>query len=542
MAEERSAEQTLLLSMLPAGPAERRFALAAVLVSLAVFVAVVPFARMPLPGIRAFIPGYEAALVVTDLSTAALLFGQFAIARSRALLVLASGYVFTALMCVVYGLSFPGLFAHAGLLGAGPEISAWIYMFWHAGFPIAVAAYALLKEDGTRPSRRAPPAATALAVTAVFGLAAALTGLATAGAELLPSITMGEHYTPAMFFVVGAVWILNFPAAVMLLTRRTHAILDLWLLVVLCAWVCDIGLSAVFNAGRFDVGFYVGRLYGLFAAGFVLVALLLETVGLYARLASSIAAERQERERRLHEMRSELIHVARLGELGQMVSALAHEVNQPLTALSNYIRGSQLLVRAGEAEKAEAALAKAAGEAVRAREIIRRLRDFIRKNEGAMCPEQLGPTIEEIVVLATAGGGRRDVEVSLQLHPAAEMAVIDKVQIQQVLLNLIRNAIEAMAGGARQSLVIATRPAAGDMVEVSVADSGPGLSQEVRSRLFQPFVTTKSSGMGVGLSICYAIIEAHGGQLWAEDGAAGGTVFRFTLPRPATPAEAGAST
>jgi signal transduction histidine kinase len=354
-----------------------------------------------------------------------------------------------------------------------------------------------------------------------------------------------------MIFVVATVWSMSLAALLIVLVRRPHSILDVWLMVVLWAWLCDIALSAVFNGARFDLGFYVGRLYGLSAASFVLAALLLETIVLYGRLARSVDAEREERELRLREMRSELIHVSRLNELGQMVSTLAHEVSQPMTAVGNYLRACQRLVEIGEMTKAKHALGKAASETTRATEIIRRLRDFIRKTDGEKRTEYLGTMIEEAIELAVVGTERTEVSVELRLNPQASMALIDKVQIQQVLLNLLRNAIEAMAGRPRQSLVISTLPADDDMVELSVADSGPGLPAKVREKLFQPFVTTKSAGMGVGLSICHSIIEAHGGRLWADDNSGGGTVFRFTVPccrpprelavaNPALPGEASA--
>jgi C4-dicarboxylate-specific signal transduction histidine kinase len=498
--------------MQPAGPGERRWAAAAVLLSLMIFLAAVPFASVKLPRLTPFIPCYEATLIINDLITAALLFGQFSIARSRRLLVLASGFLFLALITVSHALTFPGLFSETGLLGAGVQSTAWLYMFWHAGFPVAALYYAWLKDSRADATHARPSHAILASIAAVVALVVLLTVLATAGESLLPQIMQGNHYTPAMIFVVAVVWCL-------------------WLMVVLCAWLCDIALSAVFNAGRFDLGFYVGRLYGLLAASFVLAALVLETVALYGRLARSLDSERQEREHRLREMRSELIHVSRLSELGQMVSALAHEVNQPLTAVGNYLRATQRLVEAGDAARAQTALAKATAEVTRASEIIRRLRDFIRKRASEKSAEDLGAIIQETVALAVIGAERPNVSVEMRLHPQASTALVDKIQIQQVLLNLIRNAVEAMAGLPHQSLVIATLPSADAMVELSVADSGPGLPAEVRAKLFQPFVTTKSAGMGVGLSICHAIVEAHGGRLWAEDNSDTGTVFRFTVPQ-----------
>lgn len=240
--------------------------------------------------------------------------------------------------------------------------------------------------------------------------------------------------------------------------------------------------------------------------------------------------EPQERERRLHEVQAELIHMSRLSELGQMVSALAHEVNQPLTAIQNYLRAGQHLAASGEPEKAQSLFAKAIEQSRRADAIIRRLREFVRKGEVSRQRENLPKIVEEASALSLVGQKARGAQVSLRLDPVAGWVWVDKVQIQQVLFNLVRNAVEAMAECERRDIVIATMPAAEGMVEISVADTGPGLSPEVRRRLFQPFVTTKPAGMGVGLSICRSIVEAHGGQMSAHDNPGGGTVFRFTVP------------
>jgi signal transduction histidine kinase len=530
MSDQPTTERTLVLSMQPAGPSERRLAAAAVVLSLVTFVAAVPFAEVKLPQLMGFIPDYESTLAVNDLITAALLYGQFTIARSRGLLVLASGFLFIALMTVCHTLTYPGLFLEGRVLGTSIQSTVWLYMFWHAGFPLAVVCYALLKDDGASRTDAGVSSAILLSFAVVVALVALLTALAAAAESLLPPLMQGKVHLPLMIFTVAVVWSLCLLALVTLFVRRPHSILDLWLMVMLCAWLCDIALSAMLNAGRFDLGYYVGRLYGLSASTFVLGSLVLETVTLYRRLARSLDVERREREHRMREMRSELIHVSRLSELGQMVSALAHEVNQPLTAVGNYLRASLRLIDMGDTTRARPALAKAASEVTRASEIVRRLRDFIRKRDSEKCAEDLGPMIEESVALAVIGTDRPGVRVELRLHPQASTALVDKIQIQQVLLNLIRNAVEAMAGSAHQSLVIATLPSADAMVELSVADSGPGLPPEVRAKLFQPFVTTKSTGMGVGLSICHSIIEAHGGHLWAEDNCDGGAVFRFTVP------------
>jgi len=522
-------EPVFVLSTLPAGPAERRLAGTVVLLSVVVFTATVPFARQTLPRITAFIPAYESALVINDLITAALLFGQFSIGRSRALLVLASGYLFTALIEIAHALSYPGVFSDTGLLGAGTQSTAWLYMFWHGGFPLTVIGYVLLKSPPAAVVRR--PAASAILGSAAMAACAviALTLLATLGEASLPPIMIGNHYSPAMIFVVGSVWGLSLLALAVLLWRRPYAVLDLWLMAVMCAWLCDVALSAVLNAARYDFGFYAGRLYGLVAASFVLVMLLLETISLYARLARSSQAERQDREQRLNELHAELVHVSRVSELGQMVSALAHEVNQPLTAIGNYLRAGRRLACIGDTARLLAALDKAAAEATRASAIVRRLRNFIKKQDSTRRTEELGPMLEEAVALALAGAERRGIDVAVRVGPRADAALVDRIQIQQVLLNLIRNAVDATGGGVHLALVLSTAPASGGMIEVSVADNGPGLDAQVREKLFQPFVTTKAEGMGVGLSICQSIVEAHGGRIWAEDNPGGGTVFRFTV-------------
>ncbi len=530
MAAGPKDEPIFVLSTLPAGPAQRRLASVVVLASLVVAVAAIPFVRLPMPRVVAFVPSYEAALIINDLFTAVLLFGQFSIGRSRALLLLANGYLFTTLIEIAHALSYPGVFSESGLLGAGVQSTAWIYIFWHGGFPLAVLGYVLLKRRHGAPMRRSARPVILGSVGLVAGLVIGLTLLATSGEAVLPPIMAGSHYRPEMVFVVGTVWALSWMALIALLLCRPYAVLDLWLMAVMCAWLCDVALSSLLNAARYDFGFYAGRMYGLAASSFVLIMLLLETIGLYARLARSTALERQERERRLNELHAELVHVSRVSELGQMVSALAHEVNQPLTAIGNYLRAGQRLAAAGDAAMLRTALDKAVEEATRANAIVQRLRGFIKKQASVRRDEELGQVLEETVTLALVGTEQRDIGVELRVDPRANVALVDKIQIQQVLLNLIRNAVDATAGGMRLALVLATAPSADGMIEVSVADTGPGLGPTVREKLFQPFVTTKRDGMGVGLSICQSIVQAHGGRIWAEDHPGGGTVFRFTVP------------
>ena len=246
--------------------------------------------------------------------------------------------------------------------------------------------------------------------------------------------------------------------------------------------------------------------------------------------------ERNETETRLHQMQSEFLHVSRLSAMGQVSSTLAHEVNQPLTAVGNYIRAGLLMLDAGDQFsriKIRGVFEKAAQQAARASEIIRNLRSFLRKGESESRPENLIIVIQEAVALARLGFKDRGLKVRLRLDGNSSWASINRIQIQQVLVNLIRNAIEAMADSQRREILLSTQSSGTDFIEVSVADTGPGLSETAAQGLFKPFVTTKDDGMGVGLAICHSIIEAHGGRIWAETNAFGGTSFRFTLPRSA---------
>lgn len=243
--------------------------------------------------------------------------------------------------------------------------------------------------------------------------------------------------------------------------------------------------------------------------------------------------ERQQTETRLQELQAELVHVSRLTALGEMASALAHELNQPLGAIANYLGGSVMLLEDDDIprERLRKAIRRAKAETLRAGEIIRRLREFLARGEAERRIEHLPKLVEEASALALVGAKQLDIRVRLDLHSEVDHVLADRVQIQQVVLNLIRNAIDAMAGSANRDLGVTIAPADGRMALVSVADTGPGIAPEVADRLFQPFVTSKAAGMGVGLSISRTIVEAHGGRIWAEPAPGGGTVFNFTLPR-----------
>ncbi len=242
--------------------------------------------------------------------------------------------------------------------------------------------------------------------------------------------------------------------------------------------------------------------------------------------------ERQETQAQLQELQAKLVHVSRLSALGEMASSLAHELNQPLAAINNYIKGCQRLLQTDGDQQAaviQDALDKAAAQALRAGEIIRRMRDFVTRRETDKTNHRITRLIEEASALALVGSREQGVMARLHIDHAIDLVLVDGVQIQQVLVNLFRNALESMEGSQRRELVVTAAPLSDGLVEIMVSDTGHGVSPEMLPRLFEPFVTSKETGMGVGLSISKTIIEAHGGRLWMEANPLGGTVFRFTI-------------
>lgn len=244
--------------------------------------------------------------------------------------------------------------------------------------------------------------------------------------------------------------------------------------------------------------------------------------------------QRQNVERRLQDLQSELAHVGRVSEMASFASSLAHELNQPLTAIANYCEAARdLLGNDSDRETLDTvqeALDEASKESVRAGQIVRRLRNFISRGETEQRVESLGRLITEANALALVGSREHGIEVQVQLDPDADLVFVDRIQVQQVLTNLIRNAIDAMIDSNQKSLIIRTSAEPQDYVTVTVEDTGPGISESVVAELFQPFVTSKSAGMGIGLSICRTIVESHGGRIWFEERPGGGTAFHFTLP------------
>jgi signal transduction histidine kinase len=515
-------ESQFLLATLPPTPGQRKLAVAIVVALLVAFALTVPFANTELTPITAFVPALETALLINDLLTSALLFAQFSIVRQRALLVLASGYLFSALIVIPHALTFPGAFSPTGLLGAGSQTSAWLYIFWHSLLPLAVIIYASWKDAGRGQStaRDSPRAEIAMSVAAVVVLACGLTWIAVAGEGFLPRLLPdATHVTLLGRYLTGSLVVLGAVALVLLWVRRRSS-LDLWLMVMICALLPEAALTAFLTVPRFSLGFYAARIFSLITASVVLIVLLAQTTALYARLARSIVMQRRESE-------------ARQITLDTITASIAHEVNQPLAAIvANGNAGLRWLANATpDLEEVRAALTRIVSAGLHAGKVIESTRSIVKKDQRRRVRLDLNELISNILVLDSRDLQVRGVSLQLEFEHLP-LVVADRIQIQQVLLNLIKNAADAMDAVTDRARVLKVRSGVfePDSVLVAVEDSGTGIGPDDVERIFDAFFTTKAEGTGMGLAICRSIIEAHEGRLWASPRVPYGSVFQFTLP------------
>ena len=542
------------LAIQPAGHRARVRALATVALSVAVCIALAPFAKLQLPAVAAFIPVYESALVLNDLITAALLYGQWRITRLRALSVLASGYLFTAVITVGHALSFPGLFAPGGALGAGPQSTAWIYMFWHGGFPLFVIAYAWMRrvrppvadaggEPGSEPDEEDDVGAdvtrgrrTALGATlAALALGVGLTALATAGHAWLPAIMSGHRYTPAMMFTVGTVWLLCMAALAVLLSRRRAAsVLDLGLMVVMVAWLCDIALAALLNGGRYDLGFYAGRIFGLLACSAVLVELLFENAVLYAQLAQAHGLER----RRAQELALARDEAQRANAAKSLfLASMSHEIRTPMNAV---IGLTHLALQGALEGRQRDYVAKAHTSSKALLALLNDILDYSKVEAGKLSLEAEEFGVEEVVENVGELFSARLEETGLDLvfdidRDVPPRVVGDAFRLTQVLNNLVGNAIKFTPRGEIVIRVeVLGRDAGRVGLRLSVSDTGIGMTRETSDRLFEAFAQGESGtarrfgGTGLGLAICRRLVGLMGGDIAVESELGRGSIFRFS--------------
>jgi signal transduction histidine kinase len=532
--EPASPTEPQVLANIPPTPGQRGIARVFLLVLLAVLLGTWPYAAIHLPEIDAFVPTLAAALFVGDCVTAALLFAQFFILGEWALLVIASGYLYSALIVVAHALAFPGAFSPTGVLGSGLQSAVWLYWFWHAGLPLAIIGYALLKDTGRVADVAFRRRAISLSVAIIPALVVGLFWFATQHHDLLP-ITFVDVRPLSLFRrVIGGMVILTLgTVALWLLWTRQRTLLDQWLLVALCALLLEVALASVLSAGRYNLAWYAGRFYQLVTATVVMVVLLAEMAQLYAGLARSNTMLQRERLmlQRAIDAQGRERH-ARLITGDAIAATIAHELKQPLTAMvTRSYAGIRWLDRAApDLDKAKAGFRQIADDGHRAAAVIDSIRATFRHDARVRDPLDVNSLIEEAIALLQDDLEGHGISVKVESSRRLLQVMGDRIQLQQVLLNLITNAIEAMAtvDGPR---VLAVSSGARDDggVMISVADTGTGIGGEDVQRVFNPLFTTKAGGMGMGLSICRSIIEAHDGTLWVVPNAPRGSIFQLVL-------------
>jgi signal transduction histidine kinase len=525
----------LVIASMPATDGQRTMAIAVVIVLAVAAAVIAPFASIQVSRVDAFIPVLQTVVSVADLITAIFLFAQFSIQPQRALLALASGYIFSGSFAFLQTLAFPGGYAPSGLIGDGPNSPAWIYVLWHTTFPAAILVYALSK-DATGTAKPARPATTAIAITiaCVFAAVAGLTWVVTAKTEYLPTLfTSDVRFQTRLGNQINfALWLWGSIALAVLLFRR-RTILDLWLIVTLLAYMPNFLVAIIGSSIRFTIGWYAARCFILVGSCMLLGVLLVETTFLYSRLANAIILQRRER-------------INRLLSVEAVTGAIAHELRTPLgaIALNASTALSQLRSRPRELEDIESILGDIEADSHRAGAMISSIRELSRKTTDQRALTRVEGVVRLALRLLQHDIQTNEVSVTTEFQGDLPEVHLDDTQLQQVLLNLIKNAIEAMSSVAPQArlLRLTTSFDGRSKVLLSVQDSGPGIPVEDRERIFDPFFTTKSGGMGLGLAICYSVVENHGGKLRLLKSDSDGSIFEIAIPvagqRPAEQADA----
>ncbi|MFZ1949650.1 MAG: MASE4 domain-containing protein [Pseudolabrys sp.] len=500
---------------------QRQLSLIVAAIVLAATGVLTAFGATQLQQIDGFIPATEFVIFVSDLSTAALLASHARIIGSHRLLVLASGYFFSALTVVSHALTFPGAFAPSGLLGAGLQTTPWLFIFWHLGFPVSVIGYACLKDE----KRTLPRSTIYWSAAFVVLLALLLTGIVTVHQDILPPLFVDRRtLTPLGNHITGIDFLTSL-LALALLWRRQKSILDLWLTVAVVVLVAELWVTTFVIGTRYSLGFYASRLLSVTVSVVVLIVLLTETTVLYARFSNAIALLQRERANRLM-------------SVDAATTAIAHEIKQPLAAIS--VRCSTALRwlkrTPPDYEEITASLTGLMEASHRANEVVDSIRTLFKTTAHQNTLIDINHLVQQVLRMVESDLHVQGVTVSTEFQEDLPQIMGDRTLLQQVILNLVKNAIEAMGTvpTAIKSLRLATTQDGNSVVKLSVQDTGPGLNPENATHVFDPFFTTKSSGMGLGLSISRKIIQDHGGDLQLTKISSNGCTFEITLPSVAT--------
>ena len=509
----------MLLSGIPASYRQRLSALIAAVALLFAFGVVTPFASVPLGHLSAFAPSIETATIVTDLITSVLLFSQVQIERSRGLLVLASGYLFAALVAIPHALSFPHFFSPSGILDSGFQDTASLFLIWQGGFSLALLVYAWQKDK--RLGKVSQVAAIYWSAAIVIVLVCAIVWLVTAGHEFLPHLYQDQTNPELLFrYAATSVLVICMLALVLLWIRR-RSVLDQWLIVVCCAVFAQQSFAGPLRATRFSLGFYAGHTFLLIASGILLIVLITEITELYERVARTNLILQRERNNKLLNLEA-------------MARSITHEVRQPLAAISMNSEAAMAIIEQSppDLEEVRSALNAIYDDSHRASSTFDNIRFLFGRFQNDKQVIDVNNLVVRALGVLKSELKHNKITSRTALAPNLPPVVGHEGQLQEVIINLVQNAIDAMTStsGGQRELRIATKHRGNDEIEVSVGDSGPGIDPSKIDAIFEAFITTKEGGMGLGLAICREIIDRHEGELSASADVNGGALFRFTLP------------
>src|SRR3954454_14078473 len=513
----------IVVATKPITQQERRLALAAVIVLLTGTMIWAPFASVPLARIDAFIPVLQSVMCVADLITATLLLSQYAVQAQPAFLMLASGYLAAGLFAFLQTLTFPGGYGPNGLFGDGLETPPWLFVLWHTSFPLGVLLYALTKKAAVatpEAGRRHAGCVIFSTVAGVVAAVAALTWVVAVGAvplpALYPSAVTRQTLSGQLLNAILSLW---YATALVALIIRRRTLLDLWLVVTLCAWVPNF-VVAIFNSSvRFSVGWYSARVYAFVASWTLLVVLLTETTLLYARLANALTLRQRER-------------TDRLMTVDAATAAMAHEVGNPLGSIAMNAATAlmQLEAQPPELKDMKVLLEEIEADTHRAGQVIASVRTMFNARTDRQTEVRLEDAGRQVLRFLRDDIQSNAIAVETDFPDGIPPVRADLTQLQQVLLNLVKNAVEAMTSisGTRR-LRLATSMS-GNSIVFSVQDSGGGISSVDQDHIFDAFFTTKATGTGLGLSVCRTLMEKNQGALRLSKTDASGSLFEIAMP------------
>jgi len=512
----------MVVALMPSTPRHRMVAVAVVVAMLAFSAVVAPFEARQIGSIDSYLPVVQTVTSAADLLTATLLFAQYSVQPHRALLVVAGGYIFAGSFAFLQTLSFPGAYAPNGLIGDVYNTPAWFFVLWYTTFPLAILAYALLK-DRASASRLSTTASIAITLISVFGAVALLSWLAIAQTRHLPSFfTTGLMLQTPLSnqFNVGLSLLGCLVLLVLFVRRRT--VLDLWLMVTLFASLPNFLVAAYAGSSRFSVGWYTARGFALIASCMLLSVLVTEMTVLYSRLAAALAMQRRE-------------HSNRFASIDAATAAIAHEIGSPLGAITlNANTAQQILVaQPRRLDEINAILRNIEDDSLRVFETITSVRGLFKEAVDQPATISVEGVAHQVLRLLQHELQFNEILVATEFRVEMPLVRADPMQLQQVILNLFKNAIEAMASASPNGrrLNIATRlDEPNSFVLLSVQDTGRGVPPQDHDRIFDAFFTTKPAGMGLGLAICRTIIERYGGRLVLAESSPQGSTFEIALP------------